>query len=109
MATRSKDIPQGRRREPGVALDGMHEHGRCCAGRRRNFGVIVLQCGFQGDDGVLLAMASWETKAQRDAMESSQSEAVQRIIEAQAEFVTIQVIGEFEDPEWVVDPELADD
>ena len=57
-----------------------------------------------GDESVLLAMASWETKAQRDAMESNQPETVRQIIEQQAEFVEIRVIGEFEDPEWLVDP-----
>ena len=57
-----------------------------------------------GDDRTLLAMASWESKAARDAMESKQPDAVRQIIEAQAEFVTIRVIGEFEDPEWQVDP-----
>jgi heme-degrading monooxygenase HmoA len=57
-----------------------------------------------GDDGRLLAIASWESKQQRDAMEASPSEEVQRIIREQAEFVDVRVIGEFEDPEWVVEP-----
>ncbi len=57
-----------------------------------------------GDDDVLLAIASWDSKASRDAMESSASEAARRIIEQQAEFVQVEVIGEFEDPDWEVLP-----
>jgi heme-degrading monooxygenase HmoA len=57
-----------------------------------------------GDDRRLLAIASWKSKEQRDAMEASPSEEVQRIIREQAEFVDVRVIGEFEDPEWVVEP-----
>jgi hypothetical protein len=57
-----------------------------------------------GDPDVLLAIASWESKAARDAMESTPDERVQEIIAAEAEHVDIRVIGEFEDPEWVVAP-----
>lgn len=57
-----------------------------------------------GDNHRLLAIASWDSKTQRDAMESSPSEEVRRIIREQAEFVDVRVIGEFEDPEWVVEP-----
>jgi heme-degrading monooxygenase HmoA len=56
------------------------------------------------DPRVLLAIASWESKVIRDAMEANQPEAVRRIIAEQAPFVDIQVIGEFEDAEWVVSP-----
>jgi heme-degrading monooxygenase HmoA len=55
-----------------------------------------------GDDGMLLAIASWDSKAARDAMEKNPSAEVQRIIAEQAEFVDVRVIGEFEDPDWVV-------
>lgn len=58
-----------------------------------------------GDDGTLLAIASWESKAARDAMEGQPDDRVRAIIAEQAEFVTINVIGEFEDPEWEVLPE----
>ncbi len=58
-----------------------------------------------GDDRKLLAIASWESKAQRDAMEASPSDEVRRIISEQAEFVDVRVIGEFDDPEWVVEPQ----
>ncbi len=62
-----------------------------------------------GDPHVLLAIASWESKEARDAMESTPNERVQEIIAAEAEHVDIRVVGEFEDPEWVVEPPAADD
>ncbi len=58
-----------------------------------------------GDSTVLLAIATWETKATRDAMEAAQNERVKAIISEQAEFVDVRVLGEFEEPEWVVLPE----
>jgi heme-degrading monooxygenase HmoA len=57
-----------------------------------------------GDDRTLLAIASWDSKAQRDAMEEDPSAEVQRIIAEQAEFVDVRVIGEFADPDWIVNP-----
>lgn len=57
-----------------------------------------------GEPDKLLAIASWDSKAARDAMESNPSDKVRRIIAAQAEFVDVRVIGEYEDAEWVVDP-----
>ena len=57
-----------------------------------------------GDDRTLLAIASWDSKARRDAMESNPSAEVRRIIAEQAEFVDVRVIGEFEDPDWIVNP-----
>ncbi len=57
------------------------------------------------DPSVLLAIASWDSKAERDAMEAGHDERVREIITQQAEFVDIRVIGEFADPEWVVLPE----
>ena len=57
-----------------------------------------------GDDHSLLAIASWDSKAARDAMEASPSADVGRIIAEQAEFVDVRVIGEFEDPDWIVNP-----
>lgn len=57
-----------------------------------------------GDRNVLLAIASWASKAERDAMESVKDQDIQTIISEQAEFVEIRVIGEFEDAEWVVLP-----
>ncbi len=60
------------------------------------------------DPNVLLAIATWETKAARDAQESRQPDAVRRIISEQAEFVDIRVVGEFEDAEWIVEPSRGD-
>jgi heme-degrading monooxygenase HmoA len=57
-----------------------------------------------GDDSTLLAIASWDSKAARDAMEAAPSAEVQAIIREQAEFVDVRVIGEFEEPDWVVEP-----
>lgn len=57
-----------------------------------------------GDERTLLAIASWDSKAERDAMETNPSAEVRRIIAGQAEFVDVRVIGEFEDPDWVVMP-----
>lgn len=58
-----------------------------------------------GDSSVLLAIATWATKTERDAMEKQQAEQVRNIIAQQAEFVDVIVIGEFEEPEWQVLPE----
>lgn len=58
-----------------------------------------------GDPNVLLAIAKWESKIQRDAMEAQHVEKVRKIIREQAEFVDIVIIGEFEEPEWQVLPE----
>jgi heme-degrading monooxygenase HmoA len=60
-----------------------------------------------GDPDVLLAIATWDSKAVRDAVESRQDERVRRIIAAEAEFVDVRVIGEFEAPEWEVVPDGA--
>jgi len=57
-----------------------------------------------GDDHSLLAIAGWDSKAARDAMEASPSAEVQRIIAEQAEFVDVRVIGEFEERDWIVNP-----
>ncbi len=55
-----------------------------------------------GDPNVMLAIATWASKTQRDAMEAEQSARVRDIIAEQAEFVDVVVIGEFEAPEWQV-------
>lgn len=56
------------------------------------------------DPDVLLAIASWESKEARDAAEADRDPRVQAIFDEQAEHVDIRVIGELEDPEWVVEP-----
>jgi hypothetical protein len=58
-----------------------------------------------GDPARLLAIASWRDKPCRDAAEATRDERVRAIIDAQARFVEIAVVGEFEDPEWVVLPD----
>ena len=58
-----------------------------------------------GDPQVLLAIATWASKAKRDAMEARQTERVRQIINEQAEFVDVVIIGEFEEPEWQVLPD----
>ncbi|MDH3546701.1 MAG: antibiotic biosynthesis monooxygenase [Gammaproteobacteria bacterium] len=57
-----------------------------------------------GDPNVLLAIATWESKQQRDAMEAEPDKLVADIIAAEARFVDVRVIGEFEEAEWVVEP-----
>jgi heme-degrading monooxygenase HmoA len=57
-----------------------------------------------GDPNTLIAIASWESKQQRDAMEKEPSPEVDDIIRRAAPYVEITPIGEFEDPEWVVMP-----
>lgn len=59
------------------------------------------------DPNVLLAIASWESKAARDAMEATPDDEIRSIISSQAPFVDIRLVGEFADPEWVVLPPSA--
>lgn len=55
-----------------------------------------------GDPKMLIAIANWESKVHRDAMEAD--DTVRRLIAEQARFVDVRPIGEFEDAEWIVDP-----
>ena len=57
-----------------------------------------------GDERNALAIATWESKAARDASPAALPAAVQEIIESQSPYVDIQFIGEFEAPEWEVFP-----
>lgn len=57
------------------------------------------------DPNVLIAIASWESKQQRDAMEALPNEQVAEIIRSAAPICDIKPIGEFFDPEWVVKPQ----
>ena len=52
----------------------------------------------------LIAIAHWDSKAQRDAMESKPNAEVAEIIRGAAHFCEIRLIGEFDEPEWVVMP-----
>lgn len=57
-----------------------------------------------GEPDVLLAIASWESKEARDAAEAERDPRVQAIFDEQSEHVDIRVIGEFDDPGWIVEP-----
>lgn len=57
-----------------------------------------------GDPATLIAIASWDSKQARDAMESKHNPDVAEIIRSVAPFVDITPLGEFDDPEWVVLP-----
>jgi heme-degrading monooxygenase HmoA len=57
-----------------------------------------------GDPAVLLAIASWDTKADRDAMERRRDPAVESILKEAAAHCEIRLIGEFDEPDWVVEP-----
>jgi hypothetical protein len=56
-----------------------------------------------GDPKVLVAIAEWDTKAQRDATQGRLPDA-DAIIRAAAKYCDIRLIGEFEEAEWVVLP-----
>jgi len=52
----------------------------------------------------LIAIASWESKSARDAAEGQRDPRVQAILDAQAQFVDVEILGEYEDPGWTVLP-----
>ena len=56
------------------------------------------------DPNVLIAIAHWDSKAERDAMEAQHNPDVARIIRNAAQFCKVTPLGEFDDPEWVVMP-----
>lgn len=60
-----------------------------------------------GDPMRLIAIAQWDSKGSRDAMEGEPNEEIRAIIRSAAPFVEIRRIGEFEDPEWVVMPDKS--
>ena len=55
----------------------------------------------------LIAIAHWESKAQRDAMEAEHDPRIAEIIKSAAPFVEIRSLGGYEEPEWVVMPPTA--
>ncbi len=59
------------------------------------------------DPNCLIAIASWDSKQQRDAMESQHNEQVAAIIRGAATFCEVRPLGEFADPEWVVKPRAS--
>ncbi|GMU45902.1 MAG: hypothetical protein AMXMBFR26_06840 [Porticoccaceae bacterium] len=59
-----------------------------------------------GDPERLLAIAHWDSKAARDAKDDRRDETVRRILEKHARTCEFTLIGEFEEPEWAVLPEI---
>ncbi|WP_066960707.1 antibiotic biosynthesis monooxygenase [Microbulbifer sp. Q7] len=57
-----------------------------------------------GESDKLIAIARWESKAHRDAMENNHSPEIVNIIRSAAPFVEIRVLGCYDEPEWVVIP-----
>jgi uncharacterized membrane protein YqiK len=57
-----------------------------------------------GESNTLLAIATWESKAHRDAKDDRRNATVRAILEKHATNCEITVIGEFEEPEWSVLP-----
>lgn len=57
-----------------------------------------------GDPERLLAIAHWDSKAARDAKDDRRDETVRKILEKHARTCEFTLIGEFEEPEWVVLP-----
>lgn len=60
-----------------------------------------------GDPDALLAIATWDSKAHRDAGNDRRDDTVREILDRQAKHCEITVIGEFEEPEWSVLPQRA--
>lgn len=56
------------------------------------------------DPKTLIAIASWDSKASRDAMESQPNEEIKQIIQGAAHCCDVIPLGEFEEPEWEVLP-----
>lgn len=57
-----------------------------------------------GDPNVLLAIASWDSKADRDAMDARRDATVRSILGEASQHCEIAILGEFDEPEWVVEP-----
>jgi hypothetical protein len=61
-----------------------------------------------GDPTTLLAIATQESKAHRDAKDDRRDETVRAILDMHAKNCDSTVIGEFDEPQWSVLPEQAD-
>jgi quinol monooxygenase YgiN len=57
-----------------------------------------------GDPNALLAIATWVSKAHRDAKDDRRDKTVRAILEKHATNCEIKVVGEFDEPEWAVLP-----
>ena len=60
-----------------------------------------------GDPRTLIAIAHWDSKANRDAMEKKPNPEIARIIQDASRYCDIQLIGEFDEPEWRVIPSAS--
>jgi quinol monooxygenase YgiN len=61
-----------------------------------------------GNPNVLIAIAEWDSKAARDASQG-RDPRVGEIIRAAANYCEVRIIGEFDEPEWVILPDRAAD
>lgn len=57
-----------------------------------------------GEPDTALAIAHWASKDARDLKDDDASETVRKIMEKHARHCDITVIGEFEEPDWKVEP-----
>ena len=60
-----------------------------------------------GSPDTLLAIATWDSKTHRDAKNDRRDAIVRAILDRHARHCDVTVIGEFEEPEWSVLPELS--
>ncbi|RPI40520.1 MAG: antibiotic biosynthesis monooxygenase [Betaproteobacteria bacterium] len=58
-----------------------------------------------GEPNTLLAIATWESKAHRDAKDDRRDQTVRAILEKHAKYCDTTLIGEFEEPQWSVLPD----
>lgn len=58
-----------------------------------------------GEPDKALAIAHWDSKQARDAKDDRRDATVKAILEKHAKYCEINVIGEFEEPEWQVVPD----
>lgn len=61
-----------------------------------------------GEPGVLIAIAEWDSKRDRDAAAGLDPRA-DEIIASAAKYCDVTIIGEFDEPEWVVLPPQRSD
>lgn len=57
-----------------------------------------------GDPDALIAIAHWTSKAARDAKDDNRDALVREIMQKHADTCDITVLGEIEEPDWVVLP-----
>lgn len=61
-----------------------------------------------GDPSTLLAVATWVSKAHRDAKDDRRDETVRATLDMHSKNCEITIVGEFEEPEWSVLPGQED-